>query len=213
MNVDKSSASLVEVATSQPVAAELWDAITEQQLDDWEVDWVPALRDVVERMKAAGVGRSQLPQSRHWDWRSKAATFSGSLANPSFCVVCQGMTQGMMILDTLHKARIVPQAGKELIYIEFLESAPWNRRDIPGEQMRFAGVGSLLVRAAVEFSRAEGFKGRLGLHALPQSNDFYANVCGMTDLGVDDTYQSGTMRYFEMTPEQAEDFIAKGGNP
>lgn len=213
MNVDKSPAFLVEVATLRPVAAELWDAITEQQLVDWEDDWMPALRDVVERMKAAGIERSLLPQSRHWDWRRKAEAFSGSLANPSFCIVSQGMTQGMMILDTLHKARLAQQIGKDLICIEYLENAPWNRQHMPGEQARFAGVGSLLVRAAIEFSRVEGFKGRLGLHSLPQSNGFYANVCGMTDLGVDAAHQSGTMRYFEMTPEQADAFIAKGNKP
>lgn len=209
--MDISPAYLLEIATGQPVAAELWDAITEQQLVHWEDEWMPALRDVVERMKASGVERGLLPQSRHWDWRRKAEAFSGSLANPSFCVVCQGMTQGMMILDTLHKARIALQAGRDLIYVEYLENAPWNRRHLPGEPPRFAGVGSLLLRAAVELSREEGFKGRLGLHSLPQSNSWYANSCGMTDLGIDAGYHN--LRYFEMTPEQADAFIAKGNLP
>lgn len=211
MSVDVSPAFLLDAATGNPVAAELWDAITEEQLVHWEDEWMPALHAVVERMKAAGVERSLLPQSRHWDWRRKAQAFSGRLANPSFCVVCQGMTQGMMILDTLHSARIESQAGRDLVYIEYLENAPWNRRDMTGEPPRFVGVGSLLLRAAIELSREEGFKGRLGLHSLPQSNDWYANKCGMTDLGIDAGYQN--LRYFEMTPEQAEAFIAKGNEP
>lgn len=45
-----------------------------------------------------------------------------------------------------------------------------------------------------------------GLHSLPQANGFYANTCGMTDLGPG--YDN--LRYFEMTPEQAQVFIAKG---
>ena len=53
------------------------------------------------------------------------------------------------------------------------------------------------------------FHGRIGLHSLPQANDFYANTCGMTDLGADRDYNGG-LRYFEMTPEQAQAFIAKG---
>jgi hypothetical protein len=73
-------------------------------------------------------------------------------------------------------------------------------------------VGSLLVRAAIELSREEGFKGRIGLHSLPQSNAWYANMCGMTDLGADPGY-SHQLRYFEMTPEQAEAFLAKGNTP
>jgi hypothetical protein len=31
----------------------------------------------------------------------------------------------------------------------------------------------------------EGFRGRIGLHALPQAETFYARNCGMTDLGND----------------------------
>lgn len=211
MSLEISTAFLLDVATGQAVSAELWDAITEQQLVHWEDEWAPAQREAVERMKAAGIERGLLPQSRHWDWRRKADAFSGSLANPSFCVMCDGMTQGMMILDTLHRARIATQAGKELIYIEYLENAPWNRKHFASDRPLFAGVGSLLMRAAVEFSREEGFKGRLGLHSLPQSNAWYGNKCGMTDLGADPSYQN--LRYFEMTPEQADAFIAKGHEP
>jgi hypothetical protein len=72
-------------------------------------------------------------------------------------------------------------------------------------------VGSVLMRAAIEFSHQEGFKGRVGLHSLPQSNGWYANACGMADLGTDPDYQN--LRYFEMTPEIAEAFIAKGHTP
>lgn len=211
MSAEISPAFLFEVATGQAVDAELWDAITEQQLVHWEDEWMPVLDEVVKRMKAAGVERSLLPQSRHWDWRQKAEAFSGSLSNPSFCVMCRAMTQGMMILDTLHRGRVPSQAGRDLIYIEYLENAPWNRRGFVSEQPRFAGVGSMLVRAAIEFSQQEGFKGRIGLHSLPQSNRWYANTCQLTDLGVDANYHN--LRYFEMTPEQADAFIAKGNEP
>ena len=52
------------------------------------------------------------------------------------------------------------------------------------------------------------FQGRIGLHSLPQANGFYANACGMTDLGADADHQG--LRYFEMTPEQARAFVAEG---
>lgn len=211
MSIETSPVFLLDMSTGRQVEAEFHDGIAEQQLVDWEDEWTPALRDVVERMKAAGVDRTKWPQSRHWDWRQKAQAFDGVLANPGFCVTCQGMTQGMMFLDLLHKARIQTQAGKDLVYIEYLETAPWNQRHIAGDEVRFAGVGTLLVYAAIQLSREEGFKGRIGLHALPQSNAWYANVCGMTDLGADPNYHQ--LRYFEMTPEQAEAFIAKGNKP
>ena len=52
------------------------------------------------------------------------------------------------------------------------------------------------------------FSGRIGLHSLPQANSFYANTCGMTDLGADPAYEG--LCYFEMTSEQAHAFTAKG---
>ena len=211
MSVDISSTYLVEVVTSQAVEAELWNAITEQQLIDWEDKWKPEVDAAVQRLKAQGVDRSRLPQSRHWNWRRKAQDSSGILAKPSFCVMCQGVTQGMMILDTLQNARLKMQAGKSIIYIEYLEVAPWNRRDLITSLPRYQPVGSILVRAAIESSQQQGFKGRLGLHSLPQSDDYYRKVCGMTDLGADPNYQN--LRYFEMTPEMAGAFIAKGNKP
>ena len=62
--------------------------------------------------------------------------------------------------------------------------------------------------AAIRLSIEEGYKGRIGLHSLPQSNDFYSNRCGMIDLGADPHYQN--LRYFEATPEIAQHLIGKG---
>ena len=77
---------------------------------------------------------------------------------------------------------------------------------------RYRGVGTILIRAAIELSKIEEFKGRIGLHSLPQANHFYANTCGMTDLGIETTDKNHEgLRYFEMTPEQAQAFIEKGG--
>lgn len=70
-----------------------------------------------------------------------------------------------------------------------------------------SGVGSILMHAIVELSKEQEFKGRVGLHSLPQANSFYANTCGMTDLEIDPAKEG--LHYFEMTPEQAEAFIAK----
>ncbi len=64
---------------------------------------------------------------------------------------------------------------------------------------RLRGVGSALITAAVALSDDEGFKGRLGLHSLPQADAFYRKI-GMTDLGQDTAYQN--LRYFEMTAEK-----------
>ncbi|SIT53919.1 conserved hypothetical protein [Mesorhizobium prunaredense] len=58
-----------------------------------------------------------------------------------------------------------------------------------------------MIRAAIEVSQEEGFRGRIGLHSLPQSAGFYERACGMSDLGIDGTKEN--LRYFEMTSEHA----------
>lgn len=199
---------LFDNSANDLIEAELRDNISEKQLLDWEDQWIPARDEINRRLKAAGVDRSKWPQTGHWSWRDKQSGTKGSLSNPSFSVSCSDVTQGLMILDTLPSARLSSQFGKPMVYIDYLEVAPWNRRHLPGDIPRYSAVGSILMRAAIEISLQEGFKGRVGLHSLPQSNDWYANKCGMTDLGPDSTKQN--LRYFEMTPEIAQAFINKG---
>ena len=127
MTVTVSPVFLSNVATGQPEAAELLDAITEQQLADWEGEWLPELFKALQHLKRSGVERKHWPQSRHWDWRRKTEALQGMLANPGFSVVCSGVTQGMMLVDTTSKrCRVESQRGKHLVYVSFVENAPWN---------------------------------------------------------------------------------------
>lgn len=204
MTITVSPIILFNIAQGGPEEGELWDGITEKQLIDWEGEWVPELFKAIQKLKRAGVARDSWPQSRHWDWRKKTETLQMMLSYPGFSVVCGGVTQGMMIIDnTTKRSRI--EKNKPIIYIEFIESAPWNRKELLYDPPKYRGIGSILIRAAIEFSIQEEFKGRVGLHSLPQANNFYANTCGMTDMGIDTDYQS--LRYFEMTSDQAEAFL------
>ena len=47
----------------------------------------------------------------------------------------------------------------------------------------------------IERSIDEGFRGRIGLHALPKAEVFYQDNCGMTPLGKDASRQD--LMYFE----------------
>jgi hypothetical protein len=207
MSVTVSPVFLFDAAANEPAAAELRDAIEEAQLADWEALWRPALDEAIKRLHAAGVPRQQWPQSRHWDWRAKLAAIEQLLANQAFSIVCGGQTQGLMIINLTTAARVDSQRGKPLVYIEYLENAPWNRPELFAAP-RYRGVGSILVRTAIQCSIDEEFKGRISLHSLPQADNFYRSTCGMTDLGPDPAYYD--LRYFEMTPEQAKIFIEKG---
>jgi len=212
MTVTVSPVALFNAERQEFEDAELWDGITEKQLTDWEGEWLPELFKAVQKLKRVGVAREFWPQSRHWDWRKKTQTLQGMLAYPGFSVVCDGLTQGMMIVDLATKrCRIESQKGMPIIYVDYIENAPWNRKELLYDPPKYRGVGSMLITAAIELSKQEEFKGRIGLHSLPQANNFYANTCGMTDLGTDHDCQG--LRYFEMTSVQAEAFIKRGGQP
>lgn len=207
MTVSISEIHLFNVERNELESAELWDAITEQQLTDWEAEWMPELFRALQRLNQEGVERQYWPQSRYWNWREKLKSLQGMLANPSFSIVCNGLTQGMMIVDTVrYRCRIDSQTGQHLVYVKYVENAPWNR---PGLLIspRYRGVGSILIRAGIALSVDMGFHGRIGLHSLPQANNFYAQTCGMMDLGPDLDYEN--LHYFEMTPQQARAFVKK----
>ncbi len=191
---------LLDKRTGKLLPAELVETINEGHLASVEKEWMPIL---LRRLRELVGQKEPLPENRHWVWREKVARIQGLLAFRTFAVVCEGQTQGLMQVNTAVTCRLPGQVGKELAYVDYVESAPWNRASIV-QQPRFGGVGTTLIRAAIEVSLEEGFHGRIGLHSLPQSEAFYAQVCEMTDLGVDGTYEN--LRYFEMTPAQATSF-------
>lgn len=201
--VEVSSIFLLDGASSDPIAAELRDAIEEAQLVDWQTQWQPAMIEVLRDLAKRGVPMAGWPQNWHWDWRQKTAGVSGLLGYPGFSVVAQGMTQGLAQVDLTRSARAPDHIGKPMAYVDYLEVAPWNRPDF-GRAARLKGVGTALLLAVVALSDAEGFKGRIGLHSLPQADAFY-HRCGMTDLGPDAALQG--LRYFEMTAERAGVFL------
>ena len=202
--VEVSTIYLLDVASGEGVEGELRDAIEQAQLDDWQTKWQPVLFGVLQELARKGVPLKLWPQSWHWNWPQKTAQVQNLLAFRGFSLVAQGETQGLAQVDLTKFGREPSQSGKPLVYLDYLEVAPWNRPELGGTP-RLRGVGTALVTAAVALSDEEGFKGRLGLHSLPQADDFYRKRCGMSDLGPDPAYQN--LRYFEMTADQARAFL------
>lgn len=207
--VDSSPIYLLDTATNSPVEATLLHGITEQQLLDWETEWLPEHFRLTQCLRRAGVDRAQWPQHRHWSWRAKTEAIKGLLAHAGFSIICDGVTQGMMIVDTAtRRCRHPAQHGMNLVYVDYLENAPWNRTSVLANKPRYKGVGSILVAAAISLSHDEEFDGRIGLHSLPQANQFYEHNCRMSNLGIDPDYEN--LSYFEMTVQQAQEFMQKG---
>lgn len=179
------------------VEALLADGIAEQHLVDVEERWRPML-------EASRASRRRLEHA-HWNWRAKMAAIRTLLAYRSFAVEQAGVTQGLMSVSTTESARLADQKGKPLIYVEYLEVAPWNLRQVVAEP-RLVGVGTVLLAAAITLSMEEGFRGRIGLHSLPQSETFY-HRCGLEALGLDPAKES--LCYFEMTADAALRFLGR----
>ena len=207
--------SLRRGATGELVTAALVEGVTEAEVAAAEAAWRPFLRDALarrQRQEAGGGGEpAVLPEHAHWDWARKARRAAGLLAYQLLGVECEAHMQGLMLAATAGRlCRLPPQAGKPLVYVDYLAAAPWNLRDLAApDPPRFGAVGRVLVAAAVTLSIENEFAGRVGLHALPQAEDFYSRVCGMTDGGVDARAEG--LRYFEMTPGQAAAFLGGGG--
>tara|TARA_A100001391_G_scaffold199723_1_gene183209 strand:+ start:1140 stop:1724 length:585 start_codon:yes stop_codon:yes gene_type:complete len=182
---------LKEVSSGKLVKAELHDSIQQTHLDHHDQHWKPVTTKLKE-------------QQGHWDWQKKWTHYSTQLSFQSFAIECNGETQGMMIVNTIMRCQIPQQANKHLVYVEYLEAAPWNRRTVTNTP-KYKLVGTVMIAAAIQLSLDEGNQGRIGLHSLPQADTFYRDQCGMTDLGRDASKQS--LFYFEMTEAQAVQYM------
>ncbi len=173
--------------------AALFDCILPKHLDDFERLWTtfPCV---------------QQEQHGHWNWRLKVSRCSAQLSYRSFAIECSGETQGLMIVNTIHRCKLPQQSNKHLVYVEYLEAAPWNRASVTTSP-RYKGVGTTLIAAAIQLSIDEGNRGRIGLHSLPQADTFYRDACDMSDLGPDAAYPKQPLRYFEMNEIQAATFM------
>lgn len=198
-------------ADGQFVAATLLSGMAATDLLVVENEWHQERSLIMQELLAAGAPRAEWPQSLHWDW-SKKAPMLQLLASSGFGIVCESRWQGVMLtqVSPLHVARLGSDKGKQLVYVDFIEIAPWNW-PVPkvGRAGRFRGVGSAMLWKAVKQSEDEGLHGRVGLHALRQSESFYEKACGMTAVARDANKQD--LLYFELTRDDAQRLMQKGG--
>lgn len=191
-------------ATGEFVPATLYDEMAAADLLVVDGEWRSERSIVMQELLAARVPRNKWPQSLHWDWVKKAPMLE-ELGTMCFGIVCDSQWQGVMLAkaSSLHVARLAADKGKELLYVDFLEIAPWNW-PIPeiNRAGKYGAIGPVLFWKAVKLSEEEGFHGRVGLHALPQSEVFYTEVCKMTPIGRDASKQN--LLYFELSRDEAQ---------
>ena len=199
--------TLVDRRNDEIVPAVLIDGVTVELVEQTEDHWaVPRLQGAL-RCRQSG---HSVPEHFHWDWRRKTPKLR-LLAYRCFGLECQGEMQGMMMVNTAsYSARLAPDQCKPLVYVDYLESAPWNLQGMVAEP-RYGAIGTRLFEAAVRFSLSEGFGGRVGLHALPQAEDFYGRVCQMARVERDSNVEG--LWWFELTVQKARTFLGEEGLP
>jgi hypothetical protein len=202
---------IVEYATRELVEAELFDEVTVEHFLETQKEWRPVVLASAKQLAKSGAPGQIVPRHFHWDWSSKEAELQ-VLAFSFFGITCKRKLQGLMKLDLTGRAgRLPAQKGKPVVYVDYLETAPWNIKALMqalGSSPQYSVVGTRLIEAAVQKSIDEGFKGRVALHSLSGSERFYLEVCGMTEVHRDPAKQN--LLWCEFTPEQAEKFLAGG---
>lgn len=195
-------ALLLERRTKADAAARVFRTLDQKNFDDFKTLWVPMLEEARRRFASWEEAAQVEAQDSHWEWVEKAIEAERIMGRDTFAVECAGVTQGLMLVDVAF-GRLPDQSGKELVYIELLATAPWNRPKLD-PAARYKGVGRVLVGTAISLSVDLGFAGRIGLHSLPQSESWYRTV-GFTDVEFDSAKE---MRYFEMTQADAQSFVS-----
>jgi hypothetical protein len=195
-----------------PVDALLHVGLTEGQIRAAQGDWEPTRKQAIERLHSKGVKPEALPKHWGWDWTRKISRL-GSKVLGFYGIECAGQMQGMMeVAKEGYLAKLPAQKGKPLIYVRYIETAPWNLRLLEANP-RYGGVGSRLIRIAIELSLEEGYKGRVGLHSLPGQGRggpewFYENTCKMVPVEAERDGEG--LLYFELTPDKATEFLNGG---
>jgi hypothetical protein len=200
---------LVRFDTKEFVDAEVFDEITIEHFLEAQKKWRPVVLEAAKKLFRSGMDEL-MPRHFHWDWTTKEADLR-VLAFNFVGIRCQGELQGLMKLSLVgHVSRHPAEKGKPLVYVDYLETAPWNIKSLMkalGKTPQFAAVGSRLIQAAAQKSVEEGFKGRIGLHSLSASERFYQETCGMTALERDIAKEH--LMWYEFTPQQAR-FLDEG---
>jgi hypothetical protein len=184
---------LFATAAGGPVPATLHRQMTADQVMAAELSWRPL------RRTAPG-------QHAHWDWVFKLGRYT--TADVRFVgVECGGEWQGLMLIREYGRsARLPSEVGLPLVFVEYLESAPWSSHD-PTRPPRYRGVGKRLLQEAVETSLRVGVSGRIALHSLAQSVGYYEHVAGLIPLGPDPGYNG--MAYFELPAADVPAFLLR----
>ncbi|ASV12163.1 GNAT family N-acetyltransferase [Leptospira santarosai] len=135
-----------------------------------------------------------------WNWNTKAfSKFSNNYIWSS--LVVNDINEGIIIGYHPENSKIYEY---NIIYIDYLATAPWNRKTVLGVG-KYIGIGTLLLKATIKYGLGQfNYTPGFNLHSLSHAEDYYRKI-GMRDLGIDN--QKEGLRIFEMEKEGCELFL------
>ena len=148
-----------------------------------------------------------VPEHHHWSWKWKLQQeLNRDSLFKCFGIIADDEPQGLMLLNygREYLSRMPGQTNRLLIYLSYIESAPWNIKEY-SKKPRYGSIGTTLYTAAIHYSNRLGFDRRVALHSLPGAEGFYTKRCKMRNCGADQNYQG--LVYFESTPEDSLFFL------
>lgn len=186
---------LLDIKNNSPSEAYLITDLEPDRLETIQALWQSEFRRFWEEALKRGISENKLPEHKNWNWVQKVQwATSERLVCDLYAIEHKGVIEGLFMTSQGRTARLPSQKGKPLLYVDYLSSAPWNLEPLC-EQARYRNIGTVFMKVAFAFSKNLGYYGRVGLHSLVQSEDFYRRL-QMIDLGPD--AQEENLRYFEV---------------
>jgi hypothetical protein len=169
-----------------------------------ETSWAEFITDARNRDQIKLQSEIKHMDHEGWKWHEKVGITHNLLPYPTLAIECSGKIQGLMMLITDgYVSRLPTSQGKPIVYINLISTAPWNIENF-NKPPRYSGVGSILVGAAIQISMDYGFKGRVGLNSLTDSEPFYERL-NFEFLTRDPDKQN--LKYYELSAKHAAEFL------
>lgn len=173
-----------------------------QLLEFCNIDAVSYVRVASERWAYWSSEHTQPPPLFNW---IAIYNFHVGVSCFAFCLDRCTVTSGAETLMLVTAGRVMKcDKGDRppLVYVNFLEVAPWNRPGAP--ERLFNGLGPILLRMACDLSVQRGYEGRVGLHSVAAAQTFYSRM-GFRSLDCPNEYNE---LYFELDPGGAHALLS-----
>lgn len=121
------------------------------------------------------IWKPQLKNENYWDKNLNINKYLNAHKTYEVYVLeCNSVAQGIIVLKIAECFSRL-ELDKNLVYLNLLNVAPWNRLSIQGTR-NYKGVGTALLTFAILRSINLGFQGRIALHSVKSSETFYQKL-------------------------------------